>query len=245
MLNGNVFYHGTIRKVIVAFGRLFSDIKVPRFNNDGVLEQTINVPIAYAPKEKWLVRVEQDPSLNNTAYTTLPRISFEIIGYQYDAARKVPKMNKITCVDPSGNTRKEVFAPVPYNIDIQLNIITKTTEDGLAIIEQILPTFSPEYTLSIKSVNSLDLVDDIPIILNSVSVQDDYDGEFEIRRFIIHTLTFTVKTNLFGPVIENGIIKTVFADVGVNFNILNETYIATGTTPDAPINEEWRDFTPR
>jgi hypothetical protein len=118
MLNGSVYYHGLIRRTIVAFGRLFSDIKIPRYDNDGVLQQTIAVPVSYAPKEKWIVRIESDPTLNQHTYTVLPRLSFEITGYSYDSIRKTNRMEKLVCVQSDGNTRNEVFSPVPYNFTL-------------------------------------------------------------------------------------------------------------------------------
>ena len=238
MLNGQVFYHGAIRKTIVAFGRLFSDIRIAREGNDGDIAQTIAVPLAYAPKEKWIVRIDSDPTLNNHTYTSLPRISFEIVNYTYDALRKANKLNKIVCKDAVTDVNpnmKTVFAPVPYNIDINLYILTKTQEDAMQILEQILPTFNPEYTLSINAIPEMEIVQDIPVILNSVSVEDTYDGAFEVRRFVTHTLSFTLKTNIFGYVNENGVIKTSI----VNTSIPGQKYTATADTPDGPITENW------
>ena len=235
MLNNTTFYHGGIRKTIVAFGRLFSDIKIARQDNDGAVAQTIAVPLSYAPKEKWIVRIDSDPGLNNTTYTTLPRMSFEITGYNYDATRKLARMNQLTCDQSSGNVKKTMFSPVPYNIEISLYVLTKTQEDAMQIIEQILPTFTPEYTLSINAVPEMNVIQDIPIILNSVSVQDDYDGDFETRRFVTHTLTFTLKTNLYGAVTNQGIIK----DVNVNVSIPGRKYNAVGTLPGDPVTENW------
>jgi len=241
MLNGSVYYHGLIRRTIVAFGRLFSDIKIPRYDNNGVLQQTIAVPVSYAPKEKWIVRIESDPTLNQHTYTVLPRLSFEITGYSYDSIRKTNRMEKLVCVQADGNTRNEVFSPVPYNLDITLYALTKNTEDGLAIIEQILPTFTPEYSLAVKAVDDMNIVSDVPIILNSVSVQDDYDGDFSIRRFVTHTLNFTAKMNLFGYVSSPGVIK----DVTANFNSdgINtfRRYNADQATPVDDISENWSD----
>lgn len=199
MLNNTTFYHQITRKVIVAFGSLFSDIKVVR-KKDGVAVQTLEIPISYAPKEKWLVRIEQDPNLDSNTYTTLPRMSFEITGMNYDSSRKVNRMNYITCGD--GNGVSKMYSPVPYNFDVSLYILTKTQEDALQIVEQILPTFTPEYTLSIKPIPNHDLVMDVPIILNSVSIQDDYDGDFETRRFVTYTLTFTIKGNMYGAITD-------------------------------------------
>lgn len=247
MLNGQIYYHGSIRKTIVAFGRLFSDIKIQRQLKDGsnTVDQTIAVPLAYAPKEKWIVRLEQDSTLSNHTYITLPRMSFEITGYSYDASRKLNKMNKITCTKNTSNVnpvRGNTFTPVPYNIDISLYVLTKTQEDAMAIIEQILPTFNPEYTLAIKAIPSLEIIQDIPVVLNSITVQDDYDGNFETRRFVTHTLNFTLKTNIYGPVTTQGVIKTVQANISNDpSDNPSTTYTATGTTPNANITEEWED----
>ena len=241
MLNGSVYYHGLIRRTIVAFGRLFSDIKIPRYDNSGVLQQTIAVPVSYAPKEKWIVRIESDPTLNQHTYTVLPRLSFEITGYSYDSIRKTNRMEKLVCVQADGNTRNEVFSPVPYNLDITLYALTKNTEDGLAIIEQILPTFTPEYSLAIKAVDDMNIVSDVPIILNSVSVQDDYDGDFSIRRFVTHTLNFTAKMNLFGYVSSPGVIKDVTTNINSDGVNTFRRYNAEQANPVDDISENWSD----
>jgi hypothetical protein len=213
MLEGNNQYHSSIRKVIVAFGTLFSNIQITREDKTGDHQQTIVVPVAYAPKEKWVVRLEQDPDLDGQTYTTLPRISFEITGYSYDPTRKINRMNKINCYK-EGADKTSMFSPVPYNIDISLYVLTKTQEDAFQILEQILPLFSPEYTLSIKAVPEMNIIQDIPIVLDSVSVSDEYDGDFQTRRFVTHTLTFTLKTNIYGPVQTQGIITDVTANIG-------------------------------
>jgi hypothetical protein len=212
MLNSNIYYHEITRKLIVAFGSLFSDIKVQR-KKDGVVEQTIAIPIAYAPKEKWIVRLEQDPGLDKHTYITLPRMSFEITGLTYDAARKTNRMNYITCGDLGNDTMSRVYAPVPWNIDISLYVLTKTQEDALQIIEQILPYFGPEYTLSIKAIPDSNIIMDVPIILDGVTVQDDYDGDFQTRRFVTYTLNFTLKANMYGPVSNGKVIANTLVDL--------------------------------
>ena len=196
MLNNNVFYHGTIRKCIVAFGTLFSDIYIDRREGNsvtGTVAQRLQIPLAYAPKEKYLVRIEQDPNLENNTYISLPRMSFEILGYSYDSSRKLNRMQQIKCGDGT-NTMDAIYTPVPYNIDVSLYILTKTQEDALQILEQILPTFTPEYTLTINAVPDMNVKLDIPIVLNSVTSSDEYDGDFQTRRNVTHTLTFTIKT---------------------------------------------------
>ena len=246
MLNNNVFYHGIIHKTIVVFGSLFSSIYIDRKEGDsvaGTTVQRLQVPLAYAPKEKWLIRLEQDPDLSGNVYASLPRMSFEILGYTYDASRKTNRMQKIVCGN-GVDSMNFVYSPAPYNIEISLYILTKTQEDGLQIIEQILPTFTPEYTLSVKVLPEMNIIQDVPVILNSVSVQDDYDGDFQTRRFVTHTLNFTLKTNLYGAVENNKVI----AEAGVNLSENPDgsspykTYNATGNSSTSTVtNESWID----
>jgi hypothetical protein len=239
MLNIPPFYHGLTRKVIVAFGSLFSNIKIERHDNDGVLQQTVVVPLSYAPKEKWLVRIEQDPTLERQTYTTLPRMSFEITGMSYDPSRKMNRMNQIQCYNNSTNPAvlKQQYSPVPYNIDVSLYVLTKTQEDALQIVEQILPFFTPEFTLSISAIPNMSVNLDIPIILNSVNIQDDYDGDFQTRRFVTYTITFTLKANFFGPVSAAGPIKTVY----INDSQPGRKYTAVGDFNTGDITESWND----
>ena len=242
MLVGDVFYHGIIRKSIVAFGSLFSNIQIERKMKDGTgaIAQTIKVPIAYAPKEKWLVRIEQDPALDKQVYTTLPRMSFEITGISYDANRKLNRMNQLACYKPAAGATPasytRMYAPVPYNIDISLYVLTKTQEDAMQIVEQILPYFTPEFTLSLKTVPEMNVVNDVPIILNSVSVQDDYDGDFQTSIFVTYTLTFSLKVNLYGPTDNGGPIKKVYVQATGDAPAL---YTADQANPTASINEVW------
>jgi len=237
MLNNSTYYHQAIRKSIVAFGRLFSDIRIVRKNKDETKQQTVKVPLTYAPKEKWLVRLESDPTLDNYTYVSLPRMSFEIVSYMYDSQRKTNKLNRITCENLNGTNKKSVFSPAPYNIDISLYVISKTQEDGMQILEQILPIFTPEYTLSVQALPDLNIKQAVPVILNSVQVNDEYDGDFQTRRFVTHTLNFQMKTNVYGNVSEQGIILSSIS----NLEEQNRTYTATGITPDDPIVENWED----
>lgn len=211
MFANTIFYHEITRKVIIAFGSLFSDIKIKRVDQNGGNAQTISVPIAYAPKEKWVVKIEQDPTQSNYAYTTLPRLSFEITNFSYDASRKMNRNASIMCGDPNGLMAR-TYSPVPYNIDISLYALTKTTEDGLQIIEQILPFFTPEFTMSIRAVPESNIITDIPIILNSLDVNDEYDGDFQTRRFVTYTMNFTLKAWMFGPVTESGVVNQIFVN---------------------------------
>jgi hypothetical protein len=245
MLNNNVYYHGIIRKTIVAFGTLFSDIYIDRKQGDsvtGTTVQRLQVPLAYAPKEKWIVRLDGDPNLDNSTYVSLPRMSFEILSYSYDPTRKLNRMQKIACGD--GTTSKSyMYTPVPYNIEIALYILTKTQEDGLQILEQILPTFTPEYSLAVKVVPEMNVIQDVPVILSGVSVTDEYDGDFQTRRFVTHTLNFTLKTNMFGPVSSQGVIDKIDATIGFNeYDGPARIYTAEGDTSTGNLSsEDWID----
>lgn len=236
------FYYGTIRKTIVAFGQLFSNIYIERKEGGsvtGTTAQTLHVPLTYAPKEKWLVRIEQDPSLENYTYVTLPRMSFQITGYNYDSSRKLSKMQKIKCHTADGSS--EMFSPVPYNISISLYILTKTQEDAMQIIEQILPTFGPEYTLSINAIPDMNVIQDIPITLNDISVEDNYDGDFTDRRFVTHTLTFTLKVNLYGstragaPIYHVNAVNMITTDGGEP----SAQFVANADPGTGEVTEEW------
>jgi len=246
MLNNQVYYHGIIRKCIVAFGTLFSDIYIDRREGDSVtgpVIQRLQIPLAYAPKEKWVVRLDSDPNLENHTYISLPRMSFQIDSYSYDSSRKTNRMQQIKCGDGSSAV-STMYSPVPYNLDLSLYILTKTQEDGLQIIEQILPTFTPEYTLTVNVVPEMNVKIDVPIILNNVTVSDEYDGDFQTRRFVTHTLNFQMKMNLFGPISGTGVISTVNGNVGTNedFSAPGRIYTATGDTTTATVtSESWQN----
>lgn len=203
MLNHQPYYFGTIRKAVVAFGALFSDIEIQRFKNNGTLGQTVKVPIAYSGKEKWVVRVEGDPELTKQTKTVLPRLAFEIEDFTYDSSRKVSRMNTISVAGT--NTAETQYSPVPYNVSVSLYLLTKTTEDALTVMEQILPFFTPEYTLFMDIIPEMGIMNEVPVILNGVSCEDEYDGDFQTSRQITYTFNFTMKMNLFGPIKTNKI----------------------------------------
>ena len=248
MLNGNVFYHGVVRKCIIGFGRLFSDIYIDRKKEDpvnGEFIQRLRVPLSYAPKEKWLVRIDEDPTLENHTLTSLPRMSFEIIAYTYDSLRKINRVQtmKNECVGATDNSATFIRTPVPYNIDMSLYIVTKTQEDALQIIEQILPTFTPEYTMTINAVDELGIKLDVPVVLNSVIVSDEFEGDFQTRRFVIHTINFQMKVSLFGAPSTQGVIGTTTVNVSTQSDgSLSTKYVAEGDIATKTItNEGWID----
>ena len=218
---GNYFYHEIIRKTVIAFGTLFNDIHVRHQDQAGNDISELKVPIAYGPRQKFLARIQQQPELNKATQITLPRMSFEITSINYDATRKagITQTFKATDAD-DGDKLKKVFMPVPYNLGFELNILCKLQDDGLQILEQILPFFQPGFTLSIDLVKSIGEKRDVPMILNSINQQDDYEGDFSTRRALIYTLRFTAKTYLFGPVADSseGLIKKVQVDYYTDTN---------------------------
>ena len=210
----NYFYHEIVRKTIVAFGTLFNDIHIKHKDNAKDDFSIITVPIAYGPVQKFLARLEQVPDLKRKASITLPRLSFEMTGIQYDSSRKSSTMQTFRSVDKSNGEVVQVFLPVPYNINFRLSILTKLNEDALQIIEQILPYFQPHLNVTVDLISSIGEKRDIPIVLNNISMEDNYEGDFTTRRNLIYTLDFTAKTYLFGPVgsPNDGLIKKVQVD---------------------------------
>ena len=211
---GQQFYHETMRKVVVAFGTIFNNINIVRTNSSGVVTQSMKVPLAYGPKNKFLTRLREDPNLNKKVSLTLPRIGFEISGISYDSSRKLNSIQKLKKVNSStdGKTVSSQFMPVPYNMDFSLFVMAKSSDDALQIVEQILPFFQPDYTITLNDNTSMGTTRDVPIILNGVSYEDSYDGDFTERRVLMYTLTFTSKFYLYGPVTDQKVIKSVQVD---------------------------------
>ena len=217
---GTYSYHSIFRKTVIAFGTLFNNIEIHKD------DQVMKVPLAYGPKQKFLARLDQNPDpTNKRVQITLPRISFEINGIQYDPTRKVSPTQKIR-VAKDVDENKNVYMPVPYNLSFELAIISKTQEDGLEILEQILPFFQPHYNLSVKMLEDITSeIRDVPVVLSSIDYEDDYEGDFSSRRAIIYTLQFTCKTYLYGPVTDAKTIKKAIVD-----------YYADTNTTSAPRN---------
>ena len=212
---GNYFYNESMRRMTIGFGQIFNNIQIKRKNDAGKIIQTIRVPLAYGPKEKFLVRLDQQSSLNNREFAiTLPRMGFEISSIAYDPTRKLTRVQKFKQVKSAadGKVLDFNYTPVPYNISYNLFSFTASAEAGLQIIEQILPFFQPDVTVTINAIPTLNIKRDIPIILNSVNYEDTYSGDFTTRRAVIYTLNFTAKTYLFGPSTSQKVIKTVQTD---------------------------------
>ena len=213
---GQTFYHETLRKCVVGFGTLFNDIHIVRRDSSGNVQQSMKVPLAYGPKQKFLTRLREDPSISKSVAITLPRIGFEIGAMTYDSTRKLNKIQKVKKAGSSGNKVDTQYMPVPYNIDFEMYAMAKNSDDALQIVEQILPYFQPEYTITINDIVAMNSKRDVPIILNGISYEDNYEGDFAERRAIIYTLAFTSKFYLYGPVTSAKVIKTVQVDQYAN-----------------------------
>ena len=245
---GTYYYHEIIRKTIIGFGTLFNDIHIRHTGEGGTNHSEIKVPLAYGPSQKFLARIQQQADLNKAVQITMPRMSFEMTNISYDATRKSSLVQTFkACSD--GSKAKKVFMPVPYNIGFELNILSKLNDDSLQILEQILPYFQPHFNLTIDLVDSIGEKRDIPIILESIGFQDDYEGNFDTRRALIHTLQFTAKTYLFGPVADSsdGLIRKVQVDMYTSTDVKTAKrevrYTVTPTSKidrnnDGVINEE-------
>jgi len=203
------FYWGTIRKSIVAFGNMFNNITIERKDDAGNVVQLQRVPLAYSPQQKFLAKIRQQPDVDNTNFQViLPRMGFEMVSLDYDPNRKISPMQQSRTIN-SSTTASAQYAPTPYNINVLLYIYAKNQDDGLQIIEQILPYFNPDYNLTINAIPELSINNDLPIILNSIGFVDDYEGDMTTRRAIMWTLSFVMKLNFYGPVSKQGIINRV------------------------------------
>ena len=244
---GTYYYHEIIRKTIISFGTVFNQIGI-RHSDTGEMQ----VPLSYGPAQKFLARLEQQADLNKSVQITLPRMSFEMNTIAYDPTRKAGVTQTFKTSD--GTNLKKVYMPVPYNIGFELSIFTKLNDDALQIVEQILPYFQPSFNLTVDLVSSIGEKRDIPVILDNISFQDDYEGDFSTRRALIYTLNFTAKTYLFGPIAAttDGLIKKVQADIYGSTDTKTAKremrYTATPVPADAGpgddfgFSENWQDL---
>ncbi len=211
---GGHFYHATMRKSVAVFGTLFNNINVIRKAADGGVLNQIKVPLSYGPKEKFLSRLDQESGYKQSVALKLPRMGFEITDLAVDSNQKLNKLNRIIEDHASDTTkRKSINNYTSYDIGMSLYILAKSQDDGLQIVEQILPYFTPDYTVSIKPVDNFAFTQDVPVILNSVNIQDDYEGDYTSRRVLIYQLDFTMKMKFYGPTGDRPIIREVDVDV--------------------------------
>ena len=215
---GDHFYHASIRRMVSAFGTLFNNLEVKKKDANNKILQTIKVPLAYGPRQKFLARVTERTSLDDTKLAIkLPRMSFEITFLQYDSSIATSKNNVIKVQDPDDSTKyKTIRGPIPYRIGLQLNIIAKNQDDALQILEQILPYFQPDYTITVNDVPEMNVKSDVPITLQSVAMNDDYEGDFETRRAIVYTLDFEARVKFYTGVGSQGMILTTAVDMNVD-----------------------------
>jgi hypothetical protein len=217
MMFGQYFYHEKIRKSVSLFGRLFNNIYVVRKNSAGGILNQLKVPLAYAPKMKYLERVRENAELpgDQKVALKLPRMSFEITAIDYDTTRQLTKVSNFKAIAGSNSSRQKFYSPVPYTIDFSLNIFAKNQDDALQIVEQILPTFNPQYTITILPFleEYPDFKEDIPVIIQSVTFTDDYEGSYETRRTIIYTIAFQMKVSFYGPIGTQDIVRTTTANL--------------------------------
>ena len=209
------FYHEKIRKCVAVFGTLFNNLYVLRKDSAGAVISQMKVPLSYAPKQKFLDRIRETEDMSDAKLAIkLPRMSFEMTSLYFDPTRQLPKMNNFTRhVSTDRTKRTKFFTSVPYILNFQLNILAKTNEDAVQILEQILPFFSPAYTVTMKPFADYeDITEDIPISLIGLSFSDDYEGQLENRRTIVYTLDFEVKTSFFGPISNSAIIRKAIVD---------------------------------
>ena len=235
---GSTFYHQTIRKYVAVFGTLFNDINIERKNSSGTVVERLKVPLAYGPKQKWLLAVQDTTADRKVVATRTPRMGFAMTGISYDTARKLNTIGRNVAANTSSTTTNMItmYNPVPYNFDFELFILVKNAEDGTQILEQILPYFTPEFTVTVNTIPDMNIKADVPIVLNSSSVADEYEGDLSTRRTITWTLSFILKGFIYPNLTSGEIIKTI----EVNFRIpggdteieLPEFIIYEDSTPD-------------
>jgi len=224
---GQTYYHQTIRKYVILFGTLFNDLSVHKRNSSGQIVSKIKVPIAYGPKQKFITRIGQDPSINRKVAIQLPRMGFEMTAITYDPTRKLNTMGQRvhkTYVNGAPSIKK-MFNPVPYLFNFSLFIFVDNAEDGTQILEQILPFFTPEFTTTINVLTEMDLKLDVPLIINGVGNEDVYDGDFSTRRTIIWTIDFTLKGYIY-PEIKSG--SKIIKSIDVSFRDMDAKTTSSG-----------------
>jgi len=240
---GKWFYHKRVRTAVSVFGSMFNNLYVLRHDSTGKTISQVKVPLSYAPKRNFIARLDEMKAGEDgerRVAIKLPRMSFEITNMQYDATRQLPKTNNISSgVTDSVTARRKLYTSTPYTISFQLNIYAKSQDDALQLVEQILPFFAPQYTLTIKPFSDIPtLTEDVPVTLSGVTFQDDFEGAVEQRRTIIYTLEFEMKISLYGPDSS----KTIIRDVRNNLFNMNagfadsDMYIKTLKTVPNPVS---------
>ena len=229
---GAYTYNKIIRKCVIGFGTLFNNIEVRKEKKDGSVYSRMKVPLAYGPRQKFLARLEQQADLNQKVAITVPRLSFEMTGIEYDSSRKLAPTT-LTLRPDGADAIKKQMTPVPYNINFELNVISKTNDEALEILEQIVPVFQPSYQMTIKLVDDMADYRDIPIVLNSITYSDDYEGSFDDKKITLITMNYTVKSYIFGPVGTAGPIKKAKVDYHTDVDLTSARQVQYQVTPKA------------
>jgi hypothetical protein len=244
---GSYFYHEIIKKTVIAFGSLFKNIEIHHIDDAHDKNiSIIKVPIAYGPIQKFLSRINQQPNFNKESAITLPRLSFEIISYRYNSTRKASIIQKFCASTPNDKTKiKQVFMPVPYDIGFRLSFASKLQDDALQILEQILPLFQPALNITVNLIDSIGEYRDIPIILNNISFMDEYEGNYDTRRFIRYDLDFTAQVYFYNEVptdSNGGLIKKVQVDYSSQFNAPREVRYSVTPKATKDYNQDKTDY---
>ena len=230
---GAQFYNQSVRKTVISFGTLFNNIELKKTVNGQVLE-TEKVPLAYGPKQKFLYRLQGNAADGRKVAITLPRIYFEMTGIDYDASRKTPATQKYkTVINDNGNEVRTQYVPVPYNISFEVGILCKSQDDGLQILEQILPFFQPSFSMSLKFIPDMDEVRDVAVVLNSVDFDDDWEDDFSTRRSITYTMQFTAKSYIYGPYTKADVIRKSRIIETIGDTNVNKRHVELSYTPKA------------
>jgi len=230
---GTQFYNQAVRKTVVSFGTLFNNIELKK-TVDGQVIETEKVPLAYGPKQKFLYRLQGNPTDGRKVAITLPRIYFEMTGIDYDAARKTPATQKYkTVINDNGNEVRTQYIPVPYNISFEVGILCKSQDDGLQILEQILPFFQPSFSMSLKFIPDMNEVRDVAVVLNSVDFDDDWEDDFSTRRSITYTMQFTAKSYIYGPYTKADVIRKSRIIETIGDTAVNKRHVELSYTPKA------------
>jgi len=230
---GTQFYNQAVRKTVVSFGTLFNNIELKK-TVDGQVIETEKVPLAYGPKQKFLYRLQGNPTDGRKVAITLPRIYFEMTGIDYDASRKTPATQKYkTVINDNGNEVRTQYVPVPYNVSFEVGILCKSQDDGLQILEQILPFFQPSFSMSLKFIPDMNEVRDVAVVLNSVDFDDDWEDDFSTRRSITYTMQFTAKSYIYGPYTKADVIRKSRIIETIGDTNVNKRHVELSYTPKA------------
>ena len=215
---GTTYYHQTIRKYVAVFGTLFNDINVVRRDASDVIKEQIKVPIAYSPRDRWILRLRRARGVSGTdeaVAMSLPRMGFDLTGITYDGTRKLNTMGQVYSANTAAGTSTlmKQYNPVPYNFDFSLYSMVSNAEDGAQIFEQIVPFFTPEFTVTVNLIPSMNIAPDVTMVLNGVQIEDNYQGDFQTTREIIWTLNFTMKGYVYPDVKTGSVVKTVIVNL--------------------------------